>query len=263
MILKQTNKQTKRRASQVTYNFVHSSLPVPVTRTYLALTPEEMATKESAKLMSGKEVGDWKHSVFCVYRICSAIRNGCTLLMLYSRHSRRCRGPQRCCPAGQRAPARWALLPGSFSGGVDQSYISLRHACWLGGTSVCWLWRKNKEKTDKSNGHLIQSVRLMGIKASCWTENFKTRSSAFHLDLLEALSRSLSGSRLSHISYWAGKTKTTLWEKMVKWVLMSSNIKRPCLQQQESLEDQTQTAHLGNDIGGITSQMLKVFLHAT
>lgn len=70
---------------------------------------------------------------------------------------------------------------------------------WVGRVSVDW--RKNKEKTDKSNGHLIQGVRLMGIKASCWTENFKTRSSAFHLDLLEALSRSLSGSRLSHISY--------------------------------------------------------------
>lgn len=45
----------------------------------------------------------------------------------------------------------------------------------------------------------------MGIKASCWTENFKIRSSAFHLDLLEALSRSLSGSRLSHIQLLSRK----------------------------------------------------------
>lgn len=208
MILKQTNKQ-ESISSHIQFCTLKPacSSGQDISGTYTRGNGNQGVCKTHVRKGSW---GQWKHSVLCMERTCSAIRNGCTLLTLYSGHSRRCRGAQRCCPAGQRAPARWALLPGSFSGGADQSYISLRHACWLGGTGVCWLWRKNKEKADKSNGHLTQSVRLMGIKASYWTEHFKTRSSAFYLDLLEALSRSPSGSRLSHISYWAGKTKTTL-----------------------------------------------------
>lgn len=61
---------------------------------------------------------------------------------------------------------------------------------WIEATSVsgmlvgCVGWvsvdsGERTKKTDKSNGHLTQSVRLMGIKASYWTEHFKTRSSAF------------------------------------------------------------------------------------